>query len=135
MSTRRGEIIFLEEVIDKARDLAREMIREKNPGLDNIDETATMIGVGAVLFSQLSVRKNKDVNFDWAEVLSFEGETGPYLQYTHARLCSLMRNYDGPIETNGIDVGLLKGEEEQRLIELLADFPQAVVDAARSYDP
>lgn len=134
MSTRRGNIVVLEDVVNKAVELARQKIQEKNPDLAKIDETALMIGVGAVMFSQLSVRRQKDVSFDWDEVLNFEGETGPYLQYTHARLCSLMRNYGREIEA-GIDVTLLDNEEEHRVAELLADFPQAVADAARNYEP
>jgi len=134
LSTRRGNIIFLEDVINKAVDLAREKIAEKNPNLADRDETALMIGVGAVLYSQFSVRRQKDVNFDWDEVLSFEGETGPYLQYTHARLCSLLRNYPAEVSAE-FDQSLLDKEEERRVVELLADFPAAVEDAARSYDP
>ncbi len=134
MSTRAGTVIYLSDVIDKAKALARERILEKNPSLTTIDETAHMIGLGAVLFSQLSVRRLKDVNFIWEEVLNFEGETGPYLQYTHARLCSLLRNYSGEIPAD-IDVSLLNNEEEQRVIELLADFPDAIEDARHNYDP
>lgn len=134
MSTRRGNIVFLEDVVNQACELAKQKIREKNPELKKIDETALMIGVGAVIFSQLSVRRQKDVNFDWDEVLNFEGETGPYLQYTHARLCSLVRNYDKPV-TADINVDLLHKDEERRVVELLADFPQAVMDAARNYEP
>ncbi len=134
MSTRRGNIILLEDVINRAVSLAREKIMEKNPDLKAIDETARMIGIGAVIFSQLSVRRRKDVNFSWEEVLSFEGESGPYLQYTHARLCSLIRHYGRPIDA-AVDFTLLKGDEEERVVELLADFPQSVLDAARNYDP
>jgi arginyl-tRNA synthetase len=134
MSTRRGNIIFLEDVIEEAINLAREKIKEKNPDLKAFDETAHMIGVGAVLFSQLSVKRQKDVNFVWEEVLNFEGETGPYLQYTHARLCSLMRHYGGEITSTG-DYSLLNNKEEERVVEMLADFPQSVLDAARNYDP
>lgn len=134
MSTRRGNIIILEDVIDQAVALAKEKIIEKNPDLKNIDATAKMIGVGAVIFSQISVRRHKDVNFNWDEVLNFEGETGPYLQYTHARLCSLLRIFDGKITPN-IEFNLLDREEETRLVELLADFPKAVEDAAHNYDP
>ncbi|MFQ5453351.1 MAG: arginine--tRNA ligase, partial [Candidatus Zixiibacteriota bacterium] len=134
MSTRRGNIIFLEDVINKAVDLIKTKIIEKNPNLKKIDETASIIGVGAVIFSQLSVRRQKDVNFNWAEVLNFEGETGPYLQYTHARLSSLLRNYDDDISSD-IEYDLLHNEEEQRIIELLADFPDAVHDAAKNYEP
>lgn len=134
MSTRRGNIIVLEDVIDKAVKLAKEKIEEKNPDLKNINETAQMIGVGAVIFSQISVRRHKDVNFDWNEVLNFEGETGPYLQYTHARLCSLIRLYNDKVTTD-INHELLERPEETQIINLLEDFPQAVEDAARNYDP
>ncbi len=134
MSTRRGNIVLLEDVIAEATDLARGKIREKNPGLERIDETARMIGVGAVVFSQLSVRRQRDVDFQWEEVLSFEGETGPYLQYTHARLCSLLRKYDGQVSTK-IDHARLNAPEEQRVIEALADFPEVVVDAGEHYEP
>ena len=134
MSTRRGNIIFLEDVIERAVTLAREKIIEKNPELKAIDKTARMIGVGAVIFGQLSVKRHKDVNFIWEDVLNFEGETGPYLQYTHARLCSLERNYGGSISPE-IDPALLDHAEERRVVELLADFPDAVADAARAYDP
>jgi len=134
MSTRAGHIVFLEDVIKKAVALARDKILEKNPDLDSVDDTSLMIGLGAVMFSQMSVRRQKDVNFDWDEVLSCEGETGPYLQYTHARLCSLLRNFDG-VPSDDFDAALLDGEEEQRVIELLADFPTAIADAARNYDP
>ncbi len=134
MSTRRGNIIFLEDVIDQAVDLARKKIQEKNPGLGNLDSVARMIGVGAVIFSQLSVRRTRDVNFIWEDVLNFEGETGPYLQYTHARLCSLERNYGREI-TAEVDYSLLKGEEEARVVEALADFPEVIENVATAYDP
>ena len=134
MATRQGNIIFLEDVIDKAVKLAKTKIEDKNPDLDNIEETAQLIGVGAVIFSQLSVKRQKDVNFSWEEVLNFEGETGPYLQYTHARLCSLERKYKKEINTD-IDFSLLGNDEEQRVIELLADYSQAIIDAARNYEP
>ncbi|HKK21528.1 MAG TPA: arginine--tRNA ligase [candidate division Zixibacteria bacterium] len=134
MATRKGTIILLDNVLDRAIELAREKIREKNPDLKNFEETAAMIGIGAVMFSQLSVRRQKDINFDWDEVLNFEGETGPYLQYTHARLRSLLRNFTGEISAS-IDMKLLECEEEKRVLELLADYPDAIVDAARSYEP
>ncbi len=134
MSTRGGNIVLLEEVIDKAAELAREKIVEKNPDLKKIDETAHIIGLGAVIFSQLSLRRQRDIDFQWDEVLSFEGETGPYLQYTHARLCSLMRKYDRPVPVD-VDFSLLSGDEEQRVIELLADFPKVIQDAGEQYEP
>lgn len=134
MSTRQGNIIFLEDVVSQAIELAKQKIREKNPNLAKFDEVAQMIGVGAVIFSQLSVRRQKDVNFDWDEVLSFEGETGPYLQYTHARLCSLERMYGKPISSE-IDFSLLNQDEERLVIETIAEFEEAIQEAARLYDP
>jgi len=93
-----------------------------------------MIGVGAVIFSQLSLRRQKDVDFKWEEVLNFEGETGPYLQYTHARLCSLLRKYNSEISSEPAFNQLVQAEE-QRLIEALTDFPQVLLDAGRLYEP
>jgi arginyl-tRNA synthetase len=134
MSTRRGNIVLLEDVIQRATELAKEKILEKNPGLAEIDNTAHQIGVGAVIFSQLALRRQRDIDFRWEEVLNFEGETGPYLQYTHARLRSVQRRYGQEI-TGEVDYSLLCQAEEQRVIELLADFPAIVVDAAEQYEP
>ncbi len=134
MSTRLGNIIFLEEVFAKAIALAREKILEKNPDLKDIDRVARQIGIGAVIFADLSTRKEKDVNFDWSKVLNFEGETGPYLQYTHARLSSLLRHYGNMVKPD-IDFRLLHHPEEERVIEFLYRFPMVVVEAASIYDP
>ncbi len=134
MSTRQGNIIFLEEVIDRAVELVQQRMVEKNPDLKNLKQIAHVVGVGAVIFSQLSVRRQKDVNFNWEQVLSFEGETGPYLQYTHARLCSLIRLYGKTIMTD-VQWSLLNNPEERLVIETLADFPDTLQDAARNYDP
>lgn len=134
MSTRQGNIIFLEEVIDKATDLITEKIRDKNPELDQLERVAQEVGVGAVIFSQLSVRRNTDVNFIWENVLSFDGESGPYLQYTHARLCSLLSKYGQEPEAD-INFSLLEDTEEKRLIEILADFPEAIAGSCTARDP
>ncbi|MBD3331884.1 arginine--tRNA ligase [candidate division GN15 bacterium] len=134
MSTRKGNIVFLEDVIAKAKALARERILQRNPDTEDIDKTAHMIGVGAIVFSQFMAKRQKDISFDWDQVLSFEGETGPYLQYTHARLCSLLRHYEAEVPS-AFDPAYLGGEEEQRVVELLYDFPRALHDAAGNFDP
>lgn len=134
MSTRRGNIVLLEDVLDQAVALAGEKIREKNPELENLESTARQIGVGAVIFSQLAARRQRDVNFVWEEVLNFDGETGPYLQYTHARLSSLIRNYGKPISSE-FDPSLIDREEELRVVELLADFPKILEDSAAQCEP
>jgi arginyl-tRNA synthetase len=134
MSSRRGNIIPLDDVLDKAEKLARDKILEKNPDLKEIDLTAEQIGIGAVLFADMSTRRQKDVNFDWDAVLNFEGETGPYLQYTHARLSSLLRHYGGKMPGK-IKYSLLDRPEEYRVVDLLYKFPAVVTEAAESYDP
>jgi len=134
MSTRKGNIILLDDVIDKAIALAKEKIAEKNPDLELIDQTARQIGIGAVLFADMSARRMKDINFDWDEVLNFEGETGPYLQYTHARLSSLLRHYDGEV-TADADYRRLDFPEESRVLDLLHKFPETVVSAADNFEP
>jgi len=134
MSTRKGNTILLEDVIDEAARLSGEIIRDKNPQLADAERVARMVGVGAVIFSQLSLRRQRDIDFRWSEVLNFDGETGPYLQYTHARLSSVLRRYEGEFTTE-VDYGLLNQPEEQRLVELLADFPAVIVDAAEQYEP
>lgn len=134
MSTRRGNIVLLEDVLDQAVALAKERILAKNPELAEVEATARMIGVGAVVFSQLAVRRQRDVNFVWEDVLNFDGETGPYLQYTHARLCSLIRIYGRPVDAR-FDAKLLDREEELRVVELLADFPRILEDVAAQCEP
>lgn len=134
MATRQGNIVLLDDVIAEASRRALDKIKEKTPDLENIADVAHMIGVGAIIFSQMSVRRHKDINFIWDDVLNFEGETGPYLQYTHARLCSLLRNADADISSD-VDYTLLAAEEEQRIIEALADFSEVILNVMRQYDP
>lgn len=90
-STRKGRVVLAEEVLDEARDKALELINTKNPDLKNKAEAAETVGVGAVVFNDLSTDRLKDVEFDWDRILDFEGDTGPYLQYCHARACSILR--------------------------------------------
>jgi arginyl-tRNA synthetase len=134
MSTRLGNIILLDDVLNRAVELARKRIQEKNPDLNELDRTAEQIGIGAVLFADMSSRRHKDVNFDWDELLNFEGETGPYLQYTHARLASLRRRYGAEISMNA-DYSLLDRPEENRILDLLYKFPWNIEEAARTYEP
>jgi arginyl-tRNA synthetase len=134
MGTRKGNIIFLEDVLDRAVELAGQIVHEKNPDLPNKHAVAEAVGIGAVLFTDLSTRRVKDVNFEWEKVLTFEGETGPYVQYTHARACSVLRKADQPLQVE-VDVSLLSQDEEFELIRVLADYPAALRRAAESYEP
>ena len=134
MSTRKGRIVLLEEVFGRAIELVRGIIEEKNPGLEDKDEVARKVGVGAVVFANLKGRRIKEAIFDWDEVLNFDGETGPYLQYTHARLCSILRKY-GEAPDSRVDFGLLEKPEEWAVLRLLERFPEAVRSAAYQYEP
>ena len=134
MSTRRGSIVLLEDVLNRSVDLALKIIQEKNPELEDKEKVAFDVGIGAVIFADLSTRRQKDVNFDWEEVLNFEGQSGPYIQYTHARLCSLMRKFDKSISKD-VDFKLLRTEEENLIAKRLLDYPRQIKLAAESYEP
>jgi arginyl-tRNA synthetase len=134
MSTRKGDVIFLEDVLNKSVELARDIIQSKNPDLENKDKVAFDVGIGAVVFTDLSTKRQKDINFDWDEVLDFEGQTGPYVQYTHARMCSLLRKYKKPVKKR-VDFSLFSLEEEHSIIKKLEDFPRRIKTSAETYEP
>jgi arginyl-tRNA synthetase len=134
MSTRKGNIVLLEDVLNRSIDLALKIIQEKNPELENKEKVAFDVGIGAVIFAHLSTRRNKDIDFDWDKVLNFEGETGPYVQYTYARLCSLIRKYNKSIEQK-VHFEYISTEEEHILIKRLEDFPRRLKIASREYEP
>lgn len=134
MSTRQGNIVLLDDVIEEAVALTRKIIQEKNAGLKDAEAVAESVGVGAIVFWQLSVKRQKDVSFDWDEVLSFDGRTGPYLQYTHARACSLLRKWGQPVPEVLQYIGL-DGEDERRLLLQMADWPRRIRQTADQYEP
>ena len=134
LSTRKGRVVFLEDVLNKAIDSTKKIIEEKNPNLENKDEVARQVGIGAVLFQELFNSRIKDYVFTWEKTLSFEGETGPYVQYTHARANSLLQKGDFKLEDE-VDYSLLKAEEEVDLVRLLYNFPQVVLDAYEKLEP
>lgn len=131
MSTRRGNLIFLQDVLDNSIKLAKKTIIKKNPKLKNKDKVAKKVGLGAVIFADLSVDRNRDVIFDWDKILSFEGETGPYLQYTYARCNTLLKKAKGlkPIK----DISLTEIEKE--LIKSLSNFQQTIEKSGQDYKP
>jgi len=134
LSTRRGNIIFLEDVLNKSIELASKIVQDKNPELENKEKVAFDVGIGAVVFADLSTRRQKDIDFNWEEVLNFEGQTGPYVQYTHARLCSLIRKYEEPVKSK-IDFTIFSTEEEHSIIKRLEDYPRKIKLSAESYEP
>lgn len=134
MSTRKGRVIFLEDVLKKAIDKTNEIIEERNPNLENKEEVAKQVGIGAIVFQELFNGRIKDYVFSWDKTLSFEGETGPYVQYAHARANRLLEKSEFSLDKE-IDYSLLKTEEEMAVLKLLYDFPNMVVSSAEKYEP
>lgn len=133
MSTRKGNVVSLEDVLNDSIDLARKQIAEKNPDLENADEVAKEVGVGAVIFHDLKNYRRNAVNFKLEDVVKFEGETGPYIQYARARAESILRK--GGIRDFS-DVDLTKaGAEAWELISFLGQYSEAIKRAALNYDP
>ncbi len=140
LSTRKGKVVFLEDVLRRAVEKTREIILEKNVNTDNVEETAAQVGIGAIVFNELSNSRGKDYVFSWDKVLAFEGETGPYVQYTHARACSILRNAGDETlnlakSKDGLEPSYLTGDCGYRLVKLLYSFPDRVVDAGARYEP
>lgn len=134
MSTRHGKVVFLEDVLDRAVEEARQIILKKNPKLEGLDDVAEQVGIGAILFHDMKKERVKDVVFDWSEVLSFEGDTGPYVQYTHARLSSILRNVEAAGQGDAeAELGGL--EDAANILLALGRFPDVVRAAAREAEP
>lgn len=134
MSTRKGRVVFLEDVLKKAVEKTTGIIEERNPNLENKEEVAKQVGIGAIVFQELFNSRIKDYVFSWDKTLSFEGETGPYVQYAHARANSLLKKGEFSIEDK-IDYSLLKREEEIDIIRLLYDFPNIIVNSSEKNEP
>ncbi|MCY6370921.1 arginine--tRNA ligase [Clostridium ganghwense] len=133
LSTRRGQVIFLEDLLNEAVGKTREVIEEKNPELENKEDVAKKVGIGAVIFTYLKNRREKDIVFKWDEMLNFEGETGPYVQYTYARGKSILRRAG---EVSGeADFSKLTSKEEFELVKVLGGFNEEILDAIDKLEP
>ena len=133
LSTREGHVVYLEDLLRRAQEKALQIIREKSPNLENKEEAARQVGVGAVVYSTLQNSRIKDIDFWWDRALSFDGETGPYVQYTHARCCSVLRKT--PENLPAPDYAALSDDESQALLRLLSRFPEAVSEACLRNEP
>lgn len=133
LSTRRGNVVFLDEVLDTAEKKALAVIEQKSPNLENKAEIAREVGVGAVVFGALANSRIKDIAFSYDKALSFDGETAPYLQYTHARCCSVIEKAG---EVNAApDYSVLTDDDSFALATKLTAFDQTVVTAGDRYEP
>ncbi len=131
LATRAGNAVLLEDLFGEAIKRVREVIEEKNPDCDDKDEIARKVGVGAVIFNQLSAGRIKDINFIWEEALNFDGNTGPYVQYTYVRACSVLEKTAVPDVPSAIDIT----EDEKEMIKILSLFPIRVRQALDDYEP
>ena len=134
LSTRRGHVIFLEDVLNKAIEKTKEIMNERDADIDDIDQTAQIVGIGAVKFQELYNNRIKDYVFNWDNLLNFNGETGPYVQYTYARAKSVLAKA-GKEEFAEIDFNNLNTPEEMALIKSIAGFEDALIKAHDKYEP
>lgn len=134
MSTRKGKVVLLEEVLQEAIHLAAQNIDTRNPNLAHKEEVAKMVGVGAVIFHDLKNYRLNDVEFSLEAMLTFEGETGPYVQYTHARACSILRKAN-VIEHEPVSLEAFKDEKAWTVLSLLMKFEEVIKQAYHQFDP
>lgn len=133
-STRKGHVVKLEMALDEAVDRAEKQIEAKNPNLENKEEVAKQVGVGAVKFYDLKTDRNNGYDFDLDEMVSFEGETGPYVQYAHARIQSILRKANRKVDINNISLAVSDAEAWE-IVKALKEFPNVVKRAADNYEP
>ena len=134
LSTRRGHVIFLEDVLNKAIEKTKEIMADRDADIENIEETAQIVGIGAVKFQELYNNRIKDYVFNWDNLLNFNGETGPYVQYTYARSKSVLAKA-GKEEFSELDFKNLNTPEEMALIKSIAGFEDSLIKAHDKYEP
>ena len=137
LRSRSGDAVKLVELLDEAIERAGAAIAEKNPDLDAAEraEVARMIGIGAVKYADLSTDRVRDYIFDWDRMLAFDGNTAPYLQYAHARICRIFRK--NGIERDSVDPGAIAigAPQERQLAQRLLAYPTAIAETMASYSP
>lgn len=136
LSTRKGKVVLMEDLLSEAVKKTTGIINEKNPDLPNKDIVAKQVGIGAVIFDDLYNGRIKDIVFSWDRMLNFDGETGPYVQYTHARACSVLKkaNYSNEMKEN-IDYSVLTDDASVDVFKTLALYSDKIMEAANRYEP
>ena len=138
MSTREGNIVKLEDLLNEAIERAKKIIEEKNPELENKEEIAKKVGIGAVIFNDLSNSRVKDEVFDWKQILNFQGETGPYIQYTYVRTKSIIEKSgikEEKLTNKMVDIEKIKDEYSEKLIKLIYEFTDILIEVTKKEEP
>ena len=135
MSTREGNIIKLEDLLKEAIERAKEIIEQKNPDLEDKEETAKKVGIGAVIFNDLSNNRVKDEIFDWDTILNFQGETGPYIQYTYVRIKSVLEKAGRLPDIKEVSVEELEDNYSQDVLKLIYNFENILVQVTEKEEP
>ena len=135
MSTREGTSVKLSELLNEAVSRAKAIIEQKNPELENKDEVAKKVGVGAIIFNDLANSRVKDEIFDWDTILNFQGETGPYIQYTCVRTKSVIEKAGGVPDIADVDSNLLQDDYSIRLLKLIYEFEDVLVQVTDKNEP
>ena len=134
LSTRHGNVIYAEDILNESIHKIETIINEKNPELPDKEQVAKQVGIGAILFNDLYNQRIKDVVFDWDKILNFDGETGPYVQYTYARAASVLRK-TGDVSSENIDYSVLTDEYTMALLKVIDRYPAVIKDAAEKLEP
>ena len=135
MSTREGNVIKVNDLLEEAVARVEKIIEEKSPNMENKSENAKKIGIGAIAFSNVGTTIIKDQIFDWDTILNFNGETGPYVQYTYVRTQSILKNVDNIPRVDNIDFNQLNNNEALRVVKLIYNFQEVVVEATNKNEP
>lgn len=140
MSTRKGTVVFLQQILDHVKEEMHEVMKKNETKYAQIEEpevVADIVGISAIIIQDLSARRHKDYAFDWSRMLSFEGDTGPYLQYAHSRLCSIVRK--SPLELtseNALEhLPLLKEKSATDLVDVIGQYPEVVRGLSSTLEP
>ena len=135
MSTREGNIIKLEELLNEAISRAKEIIEQKNPDLENKEEVAKKVGIGAVIFNDMSASRIKDEVFDWNTILNFQGETGPYIQYTYVRTKSVLEKAGYLPKIENVKIDNLSDEYSMAILKLIYNFEDILIQVTDKNEP
>lgn len=135
MSTREGNVIKVNDLLAEAVARVKKIIEEKNPNMENKEENAKKIGIGAITFSNIGTTLIKDQIFDWDAILNFNGETGPYVQYTFVRTKSVLNNVEAIPNIEDVDFEQLNTKEALKVIKLIYEFQNTIIEAAAKNEP